>query len=187
MPYGDKLVAEFEFAQSLVMIRMGTYNETFYMPYLIDGHNLIGQLSDISLDDPNDEALLVQKLSGFAARTKQKCVVVFDHGLPGGASRLSNRNVKVIFASSPSNADQIIIRRIRNERTPTAWIVVSSDNEVLNMARRHKMRAIRASDFIQLLRRPTPPPQPDVGEAADVQLSPSEIEQWLAEFGGDEQ
>jgi S-adenosylhomocysteine hydrolase len=34
------------------------------MPYMIDGHNLIGKLPDISLDDPNDEALLVQKLAG---------------------------------------------------------------------------------------------------------------------------
>ena len=43
------------------------------MNYLIDGHNLIGQLPDISLDDPNDEALLVQKLSGFcAANTKHR-------------------------------------------------------------------------------------------------------------------
>lgn len=157
------------------------------MPYLIDGHNLIGQLPDISLNDPFDEAQLVQKLSGFVARAKQKCVVIFDHGLPGGASRMGNKSVKVIFASSPSNADQLIMKRIRNERSPAAWTVVSSDNEVLNMARRHKMRAVRASDFIQLLRRPTPPPQPDVSEAADVQLSPSEIEQWLAEFGADEQ
>jgi uncharacterized protein len=169
------------------MIGGNASNETLSMPYLIDGHNLIGQLPDISLDDPFDEAQLVQKLSGFVARAKQKCVVIFDHGLPGGASRMGNKSVKVIFASSPSNADQLIMKRIRNERSPSSWTVVSSDNEVLNMARRHKMRAVRASDFIQLLRRPTPPPQPDVGEVADVQLSPSEIEQWLAEFGADEQ
>ena len=33
--------------------------------YLIDGHNLIGQLPDLSLTDPDDEAKLVQKLTGF--------------------------------------------------------------------------------------------------------------------------
>ncbi len=32
------------------------------MHYLIDGHNLIAQISDISLDDPDDEAKLVLRL-----------------------------------------------------------------------------------------------------------------------------
>ena len=59
------------------------------MAYLIDGHNLIGQLPDLSLNDPNDEAKLVQKLIGFAARQQKRVVVVFDSGLPGGKSRLS--------------------------------------------------------------------------------------------------
>ena len=40
------------------------------MFYLIDGHNLIGQLADIDLDDPNDESLLVQKLNGWTSRTR---------------------------------------------------------------------------------------------------------------------
>ena len=59
------------------------------MTYLIDGHNLIAQFPGMSLDDPNDEAMLVQKLSGFVARSKRRCVVVFDYGLPGGKSRMS--------------------------------------------------------------------------------------------------
>ena len=58
------------------------------MPYLIDGHNLIACLPDIDLDDPNDEARLVNRLKGFAAKARSKCIVVFDHGLPGGPLKL---------------------------------------------------------------------------------------------------
>ena len=42
------------------------------MPYLIDGHNLIACLPDISLDDPNDEAQLVNKLKGFRREDAQE-------------------------------------------------------------------------------------------------------------------
>lgn len=152
------------------------------MPYLIDGHNLIGQLPDISLDDPNDEALLVQKLAGFVARKRQKCVVVFDHGVPGGPSRMSTRGVEVVFASPPYNADRLIMRRIDNTRDPRNWTVVSSDNQVLEMARRRRMQVIRSTDFVEHLRRPAPPERPGPDEAPDVHLSPDEVEMWLEEF-----
>ena len=38
------------------------------MPFLIDGHNLIGRMPGISLDDPDDEARLVAQLRAFCAR-----------------------------------------------------------------------------------------------------------------------
>jgi len=154
------------------------------MQYIIDGHNLIGKLTDISLDDPNDEALLVQKLMGFVARTRRKCVVIFDHGLPGGASRMSTSGVKVLFAAHDERADDVIMRRIRKEKNPTMWTVVSSDNEVLDSARRHRLGALKSAEFAAILRRPPPPPQPDVSEAADVKLSADEIDEWLDLFGG---
>lgn len=156
------------------------------MPYLIDGHNLIGRLPDIDLNDPNDEALLVQKLTGFVARTRKKCVVVFDAGLPGGESRLSTHGVKVIFASHLSNADQVIIERIGKTANPTTWTVVSSDNRVLDAADRRKMKTLRAAEFAEILRRPTLPGQPGVDIAADVHLSDDEVDDWLRLFDGDQ-
>src|SRR5512139_530840 len=90
------------------------------VPYLIDGHNLIAQMPDLTLDDPNDEVKLVLRLRQFAGRKKQSITVVFDHGIPGGwSSQLSTGPVKVIFAGSHSNADRIIMERIREAKTPT--------------------------------------------------------------------
>ncbi|CAG0986895.1 putative protein YacP [Anaerolineae bacterium] len=155
------------------------------MPYLIDGHNLIGQLPDISLDDPDDEAKLVQKLIGFAARTHKRCVVVFDQGLPGGRSRMSTSQVEAIFASSRSNADRVMIERISAVKDTGQWIVVSNDNAVLHAARQRKMKAIKSIDFAAQLAPPEPKPRRDDKERqADVHLSPDEIEEWLRIFEG---
>lgn len=152
------------------------------MPFLIDGHNLIGKLPDISLDDPNDEAQLVQKLAGFVARTRHRCVVVFDHGLPGGTSRMSSRGVKVVFASHRSNADKVIMDRVRRERNPAIWTVVSSDNRVIATAQRYGMQTMRSAQFVSLMQRPPPPPKPSVDEAEDVRLTPEEVDEWMELF-----
>ena len=154
------------------------------MTYLIDGHNLIGQLPDISLDDPNDEALLVQKLIGFCARTKKNCVVVFDYGLPGGSSRMSTRAVQVVFASGRSTADRVIMERINKIPDTRDWIVVSSDNDVLSTARKRRMSTLHSDEFAALMEKP-PKPVIDAGEAVDVKLSEQEVDEWLDLFGGE--
>ncbi len=150
--------------------------------YLIDGHNLIGQTLDISLDDPNDEALLVQKLNSFAARTKKRLVVVFDHGLPGGSSRMSTYAVQVVFASQRSNADRVMIARIGKIKDPLNWTVVTSDREVRAIARGRNMTVLTSGEFAQLLETP-PKPEIDAGEAVHVNVTPEEVDEWLKVFG----
>jgi uncharacterized protein len=155
------------------------------MPYLIDGHNLISYLPDIDLSDPHDEAKLVLKLRGFAARERRKIVVVFDEGLPGGHSQLSTYSVKVVFASSKhSDADSIIRQRIKKEADVRSWIVVSSDREVLAAAERRGMEGLRCVEFATKL---VPPKrlQPDVGERSDVYLTPNQVAEWMRIFGFD--
>ncbi len=155
------------------------------MPYLIDGHNLIASLPDIDLADPNDEAKLVLKLRGFAARKKTQCTVIFDHGLPGGPSNLSTRSVKVIFAAAEySNADSLIKRRISKTPDASNWTLVSSDREILNYARPHRMRHMSAADFARELQRDERPQKGN--DAVDTPtLSEEEIDEWLDIFGED--
>jgi predicted RNA-binding protein with PIN domain len=151
---------------------------------MIDGHNLIGQLPDISLDDPNDEALLIQKLIGFCARTGKTCLVVFDYGLPGGSSRMSTRSVQVVFASGRSTADRVMMERINKIPDPKGWIIVSSDHDVMSTARNRRMSTLHSEEFARLLEAP-PKPVVDAGEAVDVNLSAQEVDEWLDLFGGE--
>ena len=153
------------------------------MPYLIDGHNLIACLPDIDLEDPDDEAKLVTKLRGFAAGQGKKCTVIFDGGLPGGHSSMANKAVKVIFASAAhSDADSLIKQRIRKTRDAANWTLVSSDNGVLDCARRHKMKWMRSDEFARRLQRQSRR-QDRRGEDEQAQISPDEVDEWLDIFG----
>ena len=156
------------------------------MPYLIDGHNLIGALPDIAIDDPDDEAKLLILLRGFVARKRTKITVIFDHGLPGGASSMSSRSLTVIFASAQhSNADALLKRRIRSIRDVSGWTVVSSDRDVADYARRRRLRQLSAQEFARELQRPAA--SSNAG-APDEKPAPSQadVDEFMRLFGADE-
>ena len=154
------------------------------MPLLIDGHNLIGRLPDLRLDDPQDEAKLVARLRAYHARTGKRVTVVFDHGLPGGRSReLSGGRVEVVFASTGHTADGILRERVRRARDPRGLTVVTSDRAVIAAARARGARVLRSEEFAAQLRAPRPV---DDGEQ-DVHLSAKEVEEWLKVFEGGEE
>lgn len=154
------------------------------MPLLIDGHNLIARLPGISLDDPHDEAKLVERLRSYRARTGKRIVVVFDGGVPAGWSAdLSSGGITVIFAAPGRPADKIIIERIRRSRNPHELVVVSSDHEVIAAAEERGARLIPAESFAATLNA-----QPlAIKKRADVKLSSAEVKEWLNIFGADEE
>ncbi len=152
------------------------------MPYLIDGHNLIAQMPGVSLSDPDDEVQLVLRLRQFAARKRQKITVVFDHGIPGGWSRdLSTGPVKVVFAGSHTNADRVILERIREAKTPTDIKLVSSDGEIRRAAEARRVQVIASQDFAVTLRRPSPS-EPPRDARENIQLNKDEVKEWMRVF-----
>ncbi len=155
------------------------------MPLLIDGHNLIGRLPDLRLDDPDDEAKLVARLRTYCARTGKRATVVFDRGLPGGRSwELSGGGVEVIFAATGHIADGVLRERIRQARDPRGLTVVTSDRQVVAAAQARGARVKRSEEFAAHLSAP----RPVDGGGKDVHLSVEEVEEWLKMFeGGDEE
>jgi hypothetical protein len=152
------------------------------MPFLIDGHNLIGRLPDLRLDDPDDEAKLAARLRTYSARTGRRITVVFDQGLPGGCSReLSGGGVEVVFAASGHTADGILCERIRRARDPRGLTVVTSDREVIAAAQARGARVMRSEEFAAQLGTPR-----SASVEQDVHLSEEEVEEWLKVFEGGE-
>ncbi len=150
------------------------------MRLLIDGHNLIGQMPEISLSDPDDEEQLVSRLRGYAARTGHQITVYFDGGLPGGPSpELSSGGVQVVFAPTGRPADPLIIKRIRQVQDRGRWLVISSDREILAAAGRRRLRIRRAEEFAAELSASPPPAEPDPRQ---VPPSDEEVDAWLREF-----
>jgi uncharacterized protein len=149
------------------------------LPVLIDGHNLIGRLPDLRLDDPHDEAKLVLRLRAYAARSRKRVTVVFDCGLPGGESLpLSGAGVKAIFASAGRSADRLLEERIRHERDPRGLLVVTSDARVAAVAQARGAKVMRSEEFAALMTAPA-----KGADAPDVPLTDTELEEWLELFG----
>jgi len=149
------------------------------VPILIDGHNLIGRMPTLSLQDPDDEAKLISLLKSYRARTGKSITVVFD---PGGAFALPQTRkqdgIRVVFAPHGSNADAVISRRVGRERNPGGWLVVTSDRRLAEIVKQQGARIQSSEEFTAQLG----PSQDSAPDWKDASLSPDEVEAWLAVF-----
>lgn len=154
------------------------------MKWLVDGHNLIGQMPNLHLDDRDDEEKLLEQLRRYRARTGHRLTVVFDPGQgyrPGQTKKQGGLTIQ--FAPSGKTADQIIIRRLRRIRDPQAVTVVSSDRAVQRVARQMRVRVLDSREFAgQLFANKSISPDQDAGSRADVCLAPDEVDEWLNIF-----
>lgn len=122
------------------------------MMWLVDGHNLIGQLQDLSLDDPYDEAKLSMAIRSYCMRSRTTATVIFDNGLPGGVSKeLSNSAVKVIFAPPRTSADDLIMRRAREFGNFREMVLITSDRRILQLAHAYGIEAMASEEFALLI------------------------------------
>lgn len=151
------------------------------MPILVDGHNLIGRLSTLSLEDPDDEEKLIELVGSYRSRTGKSITVVFD---PGGAFALSRprryRGIYVVFARHGSSADAVIARRVQKSKDPRRWLVVTSDRDLAEVVRRLGARVQSADAFAQELENRGSDEERLLWK--EKPLSPNEIDDWLALF-----
>ena len=154
---------------------------------LIDGHNLIGQMPGLSLDNPHDEEELLNRLRAYHASTGAELVVYFD---PGSSYRSPARRVEagitVYYAPYGHPADELILRKIQCQRNPGRLTVVTSDHTIQQAARMRGCRVIDASVFAAELSHPARRRRPRTRvrrRLPDITpLSEKEVEQWLDIF-----
>ena len=142
------------------------------MPYLIDGHNLIGRMRGIPLTDPDDEALLVARLRTFCSRERTTVTVYFDGAVVSATREPARAGVTARFIAPPHTADAAIARHLdRLGREARNWTVVSSDSAVVEASRRRGARVESSDAFARRLdataasspveEKPRPPTKPD--------------------------
>jgi predicted RNA-binding protein with PIN domain len=152
-----------------------------YMPYLIDGHNLIGAMPGDRLQDPDDEAHLIRRLQRFCAASGKAATVYFDRRSPSLADPPRLGGLTVRFVSATSSADRAIrahLQRLGGEAHN--WTVVSSDGEVAAAARRSGAKSVHCAAFLRLLE--TPSSDASAPDKPDAPLSQSENAALLREF-----
>lgn len=153
------------------------------MPILIDGHNLIGRLPTLSLQDPDDEEKLVLLLKSYHARTGKAITVVFDPGRTSARTKVRRLGgIEVVFAPHGGSADAVIAGRVRQSQNPPAWLVVTSDQKLASTVTRLGARVQSAEAFASAM----PRPAEELPEWKDAPPSPEEVEAWLDLFEGHE-
>jgi len=158
------------------------------MTVLIDGHNLIGQMPDIHLGDPDDEEQLLRRLRTYQARTGQQLEVYFDPGLTyQSPARRAWPGITVHQAGSGQRADDLIVQAIVQHRNPRQLVIVTSDRAVQQVARHRQARVVDAAGFVTELRQARRRKvrrarRPAAG--SDPILSRQELQDWLTLFKG---
>lgn len=157
------------------------------MPLLIDGHNLIGKMPDMSLADPNDELKLVSKLQAYAEIVQKRIVVIFDPNpldTTPVIARQRNQHgayLTAIFAEPGMTADRLIRDKVSETKDRQGLTVITSDNAVASFARQSGIRVQPAGDFAKLLVERT-----DARNAVrtDVKPAPSraDVKAWAEVF-----
>lgn len=151
------------------------------MPYIIDGHNLIGKLPSIVLDDPDDEEKLIRLLSKFMIENDKRGIVFFDQATFGGEQVGRIGRLEIRFIRPPQDADGAIQRYLREVKSQAAnYIVVSSDHQVRDAAIRFAARWMSSEDFVAVIN--PGDVQSRSEEKPNADLSSDEIEEWQRFF-----
>ncbi len=157
---------------------------------LIDGYNLIrstplfSQQERISLEAGRQA--LQQVLAAYARQTHARITLYFDGGQ--GVKRPATQNhgpLEIVFSRSPRTADDLIKERAREKHGAKRLRIITSDREIRNFARRHKIRSTPSDEFVdELDDQPSPKPAPPTPEPPNPEivrqapLDEREIAEW---------
>lgn len=125
------------------------------MAYIIDGHNLIGILPNISLAQPDDEARLLDLLLSYRTRGAGDMVVFFDsnpltpthHPSHSAKPIASKPGIDVHYAAHGKSADDAIVDFLRASRQPGQYAVVTNDAGLIVRVKGLGASVLRANEF----------------------------------------
>ena len=153
----------------------------YFMPYLIDGHNLIPKFG-ISLGAEDDEDQLMQILNTYARFTRKgQMEIYFDKAATGTIERKIPSFLKVHFVKTGKTADEAIINRARSlDKAVRNWIVVSSDRYVQRECRNMGASVVTSDQFVSQVRAELAKPHTEPN--MDEKLSEAEVDAWMDLF-----
>lgn len=144
---------------------------------IIDGHNLIGASKDIELSDPEAKSKLIDKLFRFREILNVNVTVVFDGKDDADIGRLMKNNIEIFFPNASETADEVICKLCSKYSHAKDTVIVSSDREIVNYARKNHLISKTSKDFVCEV--------DDIvfrGQDNNEYLSPVDLEDWLKYF-----
>ena len=114
------------------------------MNIIIDGYNLIGTAHQ-DLEAERDQ--LIKALSEYSKIKGHDITVVFDgwKNGPGPETTMKVGGIRVIYSRLSEKADRVIMRILSEEQN--AWIVISSDREIVDFAHSKEMVPVTSDEF----------------------------------------
>jgi uncharacterized protein len=148
---------------------------------IIDGHNLIPNVSGLNLQALDDEQGLIDRLKVFSAVRRKPIEVYFDRAPAGKSGIRSFGSVKAHFIREGTTADQAIIARVRKlGKTAGNWTVVSSDRRVQVEVRALGAKVVNSQAFAAEMSEAILTSQRNPGPGKS--LTEGEVEEWLRLF-----
>jgi predicted RNA-binding protein with PIN domain len=155
------------------------------MPYIIDGANLMGSCTDISLDDPQARPKLVLILKKYQETKKSNVIVVFD-GSPGngGSHEELSSKFSVQYPPQGSTVDEEITRILDRFNCFKDVVVVTSNRELKSTAKKKGARTVNSIEFYFELKRIShiSGKEEESKKRIDAELSDREVDHWLKIF-----
>lgn len=122
------------------------------MILLIDAYNILKRIYSGQYVSENQKGLFINQLIKYCAANKNnKAVVVFDGGANLYPDIESRAFVTIVHSGNRLNADEYIKEYIEKNRSKAEFLLVSSDRDLKNYARKFNVEAIGGYEFYQLL------------------------------------
>lgn len=142
---------------------------------IIDGHNLIGAMKNLNLNDPNAKEKLLKILDKYQKILNCKIIVVFDCKTNYSYELGRYENIDIYYPSVNESADDIIKHLIDKKRNRYEISIISSDNEIKNYAKKMRVSNQSSNSFIKEI---------DKILSANIEekekyLDPLSIEEWI--------
>ena len=157
-----------------------------FMLFLIDGYNLLWSAHTSDEDAQSLTDLdLCRLVSDYIRIKKAKGQIVFDGiGPPDKKIFDSITSLEVIFTGKASDADTVIINKIRTYSAPKHLTVITSDRKIRDAASVKKVILVKSEEFLeQMLKQLSRRKRPVEPAAKRRGISDAETEHWLKVFG----
>lgn len=150
---------------------------SYFMPYLIDGHNLIPKIHGLHLDQLDDEQSLITLLEKYFKRIRKKAVVYFDNASPSSSYSFYSAYLRAHFVHAPGSADEAIILKLHKLGGDAKnYTVVSSDRWIADNARIVSASVISSDDFARTLLKG---PHKSQGKSKSTE---NDVDYWFDKF-----
>lgn len=145
---------------------------------IIDGHNLIGAMPDLSLSDHHCKERLLRMLEKYQYIINERMIIVFDGADFLNAEKYQRNKIEICYPPKDLDADIVIKKLIEKYKNNTGIKVVTSDNELKSLVKRRGLIIRSSKQFGYEVQSIISRSQQDTEKF----LGPMDINEWLKYF-----